>query len=42
VVGIIEDRDRFPLKQFPPGVFYMVEFEGGEAVYIHEDDLEPM
>jgi hypothetical protein len=42
VVGITEDRERFPRRQFAPGVIYTVEFEGGEAIDIHEDDLELM
>jgi hypothetical protein len=42
IVGITEDRERFPRRQFPPGVIYTVEFEGGAAIDIHEDDLEPM
>jgi hypothetical protein len=40
VVAVIEDRDRFPLAQFHPGVVYTVEFENGDAADIHEDDLE--
>lgn len=41
IVAVTEDRRRFPLKQFPPGVVYTVEFEGGDAIDVHEDDLEP-
>ena len=40
IIGVLENRTHFPLKQFPPGVVYTVEFEGGEAVNVHEDDLE--
>ncbi len=39
VVGVLEDRTHFPLEQFTPGVVYTVEFEDGEAVNVHEDDL---
>lgn len=27
---------------FPSGVIYGIEFEDGEAVEVHEDDLEPV
>ncbi|MGH6846356.1 MAG: hypothetical protein ACREC0_02630 [Methylocella sp.] len=40
VIAVLEDRSHFPLKQFAPGVVYTVEFEGGEAINVHEDDLE--
>jgi hypothetical protein len=40
VIAVLEDRVRFPLKQFPPGVVYAVEFEGGDAIDVHEDDVE--
>jgi len=40
VIAVLENRTHFPLKEFPPGVVYTVEFEGGDAVNIHEDDLE--
>lgn len=40
VVGIFDDRNRYPLKQFSLGVVYTVEFEDGDAIDIHEDDLE--
>jgi hypothetical protein len=36
IVGITEDRTRFPRNQFPPGVIYTVEFEGGDSVDVHE------
>ena len=29
-------------QAFPPGVIYGIEFEDGEAVEVHEDDLEPV
>lgn len=40
VVAVLENRVHFPLKHFKPGVIYTVEFEDGEAVEVHEDDLE--
>jgi hypothetical protein len=40
VVAVIEDRNHFPLRQFPPGVVYSVEFENGDALDVFEDDLE--
>ena len=40
IVAVIEDRQRFPLDQFPPGTVYSVEFEDGTAVDVHENDLE--
>jgi hypothetical protein len=40
VIAILEDRTRWPLKQFEPGVIYSVEFADGIAIDIHEEDLE--
>ncbi len=40
IVAVLEDRLHFSLKQFPAGVVYSVEFEDGEAIDVHEDDLE--
>ena len=40
IVGILADRNEYSLKGLPPGVVYTVEFEGGEAVDVHEDDLD--
>jgi len=40
VIAVLDDRERYPLKDLPPGVIYSVEFEDGEAVDMHEDDLE--
>jgi hypothetical protein len=40
VVAVLENRIHSPLKQFPPGVVYTVEFEDGDAINVHEDDLE--
>lgn len=28
-------------EQFPSGTVYLVEFEGGDAIEVHEDMLEP-
>jgi hypothetical protein len=39
VVAVVEDRIHFPLRRFPAGVVYSVEFEKGDAVDVHEDDL---
>ena len=41
VIAVIDNRVHFPLKQFPLGVVYSIEFEDGEAVDVHEDDLVP-
>jgi hypothetical protein len=40
IVAIIDDRQRFPLREFPPGTVYSIEFEDGDAIDVHEDDLE--
>jgi hypothetical protein len=40
IVGVIEDRRHFSLRQFPPGVVYSIEFENGDALDVFEDDLE--
>jgi hypothetical protein len=40
VVAVLEDRQRFPLRQFSPGVVYTIEFEDGTALDVHESDLE--
>lgn len=40
VVAVMEDRQRFPLGQFPPGTVYSIEFEDGTALDVHENDLE--
>jgi len=40
IIGVLEDRSRFPRSQFPPGVMYSVEFEGGEAIDVHEDEID--
>ena len=36
VVAVLENRDRTPLKNLPPGVIYTVEFEDGAAIDIPE------
>lgn len=43
VIGVLtpEDRARLPLPNFPPGTVYSVEYEGGQAMDIHEQHLEP-
>ena len=45
VVGIEEEPRRGSFysfyEQFPPGTVYLIEFEGGDAVSIHESMLEP-
>lgn len=43
VVGITTERERdgSHFDQFPVGTVYLVEFESGEAVDIHESMLEP-
>jgi len=40
VFAVIEDRKATPLPRFPAGVVYGVEFEDGDAIELHEDDLE--
>jgi hypothetical protein len=40
VTPVLNDRARWPLEQFPPGVVYTVEFEGGDAIHVHEDEVE--
>jgi hypothetical protein len=40
IVAILEDRNRYPLEEFPPGIVYSVEFDDGQAIDVHEDDLE--
>ena len=43
VIAVLEERPRGEyLDQFPPGVIYTVEYEDGEAIDIHESDLEPI
>ncbi len=36
IVAVIEDRERFPLKHFPDGVVYSVEYEDGSSTDVHE------
>ena len=42
VIGITTEHERSGSRfdQFPPGIVYLVEFEGGEALDIHEGMLE--
>jgi hypothetical protein len=40
VIAVLEDRVRFTRSQFPPGVIYSVEFEGGDAIDVHENEIE--
>jgi hypothetical protein len=40
VVAVLENREQFPLKQFPVGIIYSIEFEDGNAIDVHENDLE--
>jgi hypothetical protein len=44
VIGITEEEERVRFRgshfdAFPPGTVYLVEFEGGDAVDIHESHL---
>jgi hypothetical protein len=43
VIGVFppEERARIPFPTLPPGTVYTVEFEGGDAMDLHEDHLEP-
>jgi hypothetical protein len=41
VYAITEDRRLGPRPEFPAGVIYGVEFDDGDAIEVHEDDLEP-
>ena len=41
IVGVFTDRDRYKFEEFPPGTVYMIEFEGGDAVDVHDSLLEP-
>jgi hypothetical protein len=42
VVGIEEEpRQGSYYERFPPGTVYLIEFEGGDAVSIHESMLQP-
>ncbi len=39
VIAVTEDRVRWPYPQFPSGVVYTIEFEGGEAIDVHESSI---
>jgi hypothetical protein len=41
VVAIFDTRPGPYFDKFPDGVVYMVEFEDGSSLEIHENDLEP-
>lgn len=40
IIAVMENRQRFPLSQLPPGTVYSIEFEDGVAFDVHENDLE--
>jgi hypothetical protein len=40
VIAVFEDRNRWLLEQFPPGTVHSVEFEGGDAIEVHKDEVE--
>lgn len=41
VIAVLEERPQGEyFDQFPPGVIYTIEYEDGEAIDIHESDLE--
>jgi hypothetical protein len=44
IIGITTDHQRSGshFDQFPAGIIYLVEFEGGEASDIHESLLKPL
>jgi hypothetical protein len=44
VIGITTEHERSGshFDQFAAGTVYLVEFEGGEALDIHESMLEPL
>ncbi len=45
VIAIHEDRPgnkRWGYPDLPEGVVYLVEFEGGDAIGVHESNLEPV
>lgn len=43
VIGITTEQEKRGkhFEQFPAGTVYLVEFEGGDAITIHESMLEP-
>ncbi|MBU9580589.1 hypothetical protein KTE26_19310 [Ralstonia mannitolilytica] len=40
IVGVYENQTDAWLKRFPPGVVYIIEFEDGSSIEIHESLLE--
>jgi len=44
VIGITTEHEKSGshFGQFPAGTVYLIEFEGGEALDIHESMLEPL
>lgn len=42
IIAVFEENQRpgSAFDRFPPGVVYTVEFENGEAIDIHESELE--
>jgi hypothetical protein len=37
---VVEDKERWPHRDVPPGVVYLVEFEAGEELNVHKNDVE--
>ena len=40
IVGIYDDRSRFPLEEFEEGTVYLIEFEDGQDALVHERHLK--
>lgn len=40
IISIIQDRENYPMREFPAGTIYTVEYEDGLALDIHESNLE--
>jgi hypothetical protein len=40
VYSITEDRSVHKRPKFPDGTLYGIEFDDGDAIEVHEDDLE--
>lgn len=41
VIGVFSDRPPGKhFQEFPPGTVYSIEFEDGDAIDVHEDNLE--
>lgn len=41
VFAVDDERLGGPRPEFPPGPIYGIEFEDGDAIEVHESDLEP-